>query len=62
MGARDREAMSEKIKSCEWMSKDKHGEIVTCNELPTKLAVRCGRYYCTAFHFKLAKHFKPFDK
>jgi len=54
--------VSEKIKSCEWMQKDKHGEIVTCNELPTKLAVRCGRYYCTAFHYKLGKGFKPFDK
>jgi len=50
-----------KIKSCEWMQKDKHGEIVTCNELPTKLAARCGKYFCP-FHYKLAKNFKPFDK
>jgi len=61
MGASTREAVSEKVKSCEWMQKDKHGEIVTCNELPTKLAARCGKYFCP-FHYKLGKHFKPFDK
>jgi len=54
--------VSEKIKACEWFLKNKHGEICFCGELPAKLAVRSGKYYCTAFHFKLGKRFKPFDK
>jgi len=51
----------EKKIACQWMSKNKFLEICDCGELPTKLAVRCGKWYCP-FHFKLAKNFKPFDK
>jgi len=55
----------EKIQACEWMSKNKHGDITTCSALPTKFAPRCGKWYCLAFHYKLAKNFKnfkPFEK
>jgi len=55
-----REIMSAKIKSCEWMSVVK-AEIVECKAMPTKLAKRCGKWFCK-FHYALGKHFKPFDK
>jgi len=52
--------MSQKIKSCEWMSVVK-AEIVECKMMPAKLAKRCRKYYCD-FHYAIGKNFKPFDK
>jgi hypothetical protein len=53
--------MSAKIKSCQWMSAGKEGP-VECKAMPTKLAKRCGNYYCVAFHYQFGKTFKPFEQ
>jgi len=49
-----------KVVKCEWLSVGKSGQ-VQCGDTPTKLAVRCGKWYC-AFHYAIGKHFKPFEQ